>query len=321
MTKSYPSYLKTFQDSALSKRIKEAYKSLENCQICPRKCGVNRLNGEKGFCRVGINPVVCSYMPHHGEEPPISGNKGSGTIFFSYCNLKCVYCQNYQFSQEEEGQEISVEKLCEYMLSLQDLDCHNINLVTPTHFMPQIIKALALAIPKGLEIPLVYNTSGYELPQIIKMLDGIIDIYLADMRYADNKNSLKYSQAPDYPFYNQEAVKEMYKQVGESEFDNNGVIKKGLIIRHLVLPENISGTEKITQFISESLSKKVYISLMSQYQPYYKVHRYPELSRRITQEEYQEAMSCLNKYGLENGWIQDSQGLERFAGIHIKRNI
>jgi putative pyruvate formate lyase activating enzyme len=186
--------------------------------------------------------------------------------------------------------------------------------------MPQILKSLCITIQKGLNIPLVYNTSGYELPEIIKMLDGIVDIYLTDMRYADNKNSIKYSQAQDYANYNQDAVKEMYKQVSESEFDDNDVIKKGLIIRHLVLPENISGTEKIMQFISENLSRKVYISLMSQYQPYYQAHKYQELSRRITQEEYQEAIDCLNKYGLENGWVQDSRGLERFAGIHIKRN-
>jgi putative pyruvate formate lyase activating enzyme len=259
-------------------------------------------------------------MPHHGEEPPVSGYKGSGTIFFSYCNLRCVYCQNYQFSQKEEGQEISIETLSEYMINLQNLGCHNINLVTPTHFMPQILKSLYLATQKGLNIPLVYNTSGYELPGIIKMFDDIIDIYLTDMRYGDNQNSIKYSQAPDYADYNQEAVKEMYKQVPESTFDENGIIKKGLIIRHLVLPENIAGTEKIMKFISENLSKKIYISLMSQYQPYYQAHKYQELSRRITQEEYQEAIDCLNKYGLENGWVQDSRGLERFAGIHIKRN-
>lgn len=318
---NYPSYLKDFYNSTLSKKIEESYKLLENCQICPRKCRVNRLNNEKGFCRVGLNPKVCSYMPHRGEEPAISGNRGSGTIFFSYCNLKCIYCQNYHFSQEGEGEEITIEKLSDFMLELQKIGCHNINLVTPTHFMPQILRALKIAIEKGLKIPLVYNTSGYELPEIIKILNGIIDIYLVDMRYADNKNALKYSQAQDYPHYNQESVKEMYRQVGESEFDENKIIRKGLIIRHLVLPENISGAEKIMQFISKHLSKKVYISLMSQYQPYYQAYRYPEIARRISQEEYQQAVNYLSKYGLKNGWTQDSYGLERFAGLHIKRSI
>jgi len=317
----YPIYLNSLHNSNLDKKIEEAYNLLKECQICPRKCRVNRLNNEKGFCRVGLEPVVCSYMPHHGEEPPISGTKGSGAIFFSYCNLKCVYCQNYQFSQEEEGQETSPEELSGFMLNLQKLGCHNINLVTPTHCMPQILKALKTAAEKGLNIPLVYNTSGYELPEVIKLLDGIVDIYLTDMRYADNKNSIKYSQASDYPSYNQKAVKEMYRQVGEAQFNSNGVMKKGLVIRHLVLPQDICGSDKIMRFISEEVSKRVFISLMSQYQPYYQAYKYKEISRRINENEYQRAIDCLNKYGLENGWIQDSQGLERFAGVNIKRNI
>jgi len=317
----YPIYLNSLHNSNLDKKIEEAYNLLKECQICPRKCRVNRLNNEKGFCRVGLEPVVCSYMPHHGEEPPISGTKGSGAIFFSYCNLKCVYCQNYQFSQEEEGQETSPEELSGFMLNLQKLGCHNINLVTPTHCMPQILKALKMAAEKGLNIPLVYNTSGYELPEVIKLLDGIVDIYLTDMRYADNKNSIKYSQASDYPSYNQKAVKEMYRQVGEAQFNSNGVMKKGLVIRHLVLPQDICGSDKIMRFISEEVSKRVFISLMSQYQPYYQAYKYKEISRRINENEYQRAIDCLNKYGLENGWIQDSQGLERFAGVNIKRNI
>ncbi|MDD5356418.1 MAG: radical SAM protein, partial [Candidatus Omnitrophica bacterium] len=208
-----------------------------------------------------------------------------------------------------------------FMLSLQKMGCHNINLVTPTHCMPQILKALKMAAEKGLNIPLAYNTSGYEFPGIIRILDGIVDIYLTDMRYADNKNSIKYSQAPEYPDYNQESVKEMYRQVGESQFGDDGVIKKGLIIRHLVLPQDICGSDKIMRFISEKISKKVYISLMSQYQPYYQAYKYKEISRRINKTEYQNAIDCLNKYGLENGWIQDSQGLERFAGVNIKRNV
>ena len=318
---NYPRYLKSFNDSTLKEKIKQAYKLLESCVICPRKCKVNRIKDKKGFCRVGIEPVVCSFMPHLGEEPPISGTKGSGTIFFSFCNLKCIYCQNHHFSQDGAGEVVSIERLSDIMINLQESGCHNINLVTPTHIMPQILKTLEIAIKKGLKIPLVYNTSGYELPEIIKILDGIIDIYLADMRYADNNYSIKYSQALDYPFFNQESVKEMYRQVGVGELDENGIIKSGLVIRHLVLPENISGTEKIMQFIKRKLSNKVYVSLMSQYNPYYQAYRYPEIARRITKKEYQTAIDYLKKYGLENGWTQDSHGLERFAGVNIKKNI
>jgi len=317
----YPSYLKSYADSSLKKKIDKTYKMLENCQICPRRCKVNRLKDQKGFCRVGVNPIVCSFMSHHGEEPPVSGRRGSGTIFFSYCNLKCQYCQNYSFSQNGEGEEVTLEKLSDFMLYLQNLDCHNINFVTPTHVMPQILKALYIAIEKGLKIPIVYNTSGYELPEIIKILDGIVDIYLVDMRYSDNKHSEKFSKASDYPHFNQKAVKEMHRQVGDAEFDDNGIIKSGLIVRHLVLPNDISGTEKTMKFISKDISKNTFISLMSQYSPYYQAHNYPEISRRITKQEYQQAMECLHKYGLENGWIQDSYGLERFAGVNIKRNI
>lgn len=319
--KKYPSYLESFDKSQLKTKTAQVYKLLESCTICPRKCKVNRLNNEKGFCAVGLDPMVYSYMPHHGEEPPVSGTRGSGTIFFSFCNLRCVYCQNYHFSQEGEGESVSFEQLSEFMLTLQHRGCHNINLVTPTHLMPQILKALYIAIEKGLNIPLVYNTSGYELPEIIKILDGIVDIYLVDMRYADNQYSIKYSQAKDYPHYNQLSVKEMHRQVGDAEIDNNNIIKSGIIIRHLVLPNGLSASEEIIKFISKELSKKTYVSLMSQYQPYYQAYKYPEISRRITKEEYQQAIDCLKKYGLENGWIQDSYGRDRFAGVNIKKNI
>jgi len=187
--------------------------------------------------------------------------------------------------------------------------------------MPQILKALYVSIEKGLNIPLVYNTSGYELPEIIQLLDGIVDIYLVDMRYSDSQYSEKYSHASDYPYVNQEAVKEMHRQVGDAEFDDSGIIKKGIIVRHLVLPNNVSGTDKIMEFISKEISKNTYISLMSQYTPYYNAHNYPEISRRLTKEEYQNAVDCLGKYGLENGWTQDSYGLERFAGVNIKKKI
>jgi putative pyruvate formate lyase activating enzyme len=314
----YPSYLEAYQNGKLTQAAGRAFKLLASCVICPRKCKVNRLKDEKGFCKTGLKPKIYSFTSHHGEEPPISGNKGSGTIFFSNCNMHCVYCQNYEFSQEGQGREVDFAALVDIMLELQELGCHNINFVTPTHVMPQILKTLELAIPKGLKIPLVYNTGGYESAEIIKLLDGIVDIYLPDMRYADALAALKYSLAPDYPKYNQEALKEMQRQVGVAEIDDEGIIKRGVIIRHLVLPEGISGSEKIMRFIAGALSQDTYISLMSQYSPYYKAGRFKEIDRRITRQEYDAAQKAMQKYGLANGWTQESYGLKKFAGVNIK---
>lgn len=314
----YPIYLGPCQNGNLAALITAAFKMLESCCICPRKCKVNRLKNEKGYCKTGLKPKVCSFMPHHGEEPPISGKRGSGTIFFSYCNMSCAYCQNYQFSQLDEGREVDFEELADFMLKLQDAGSHNINLVTPTHVMPQILKSLKIAATKGLKIPLVYNTGGYELPEVIKLLDGIVDIYLPDMRYSREETAIKYSNAPGYPKYNQEAVKEMHRQVGVANIDSNGIIIKGLIIRHLVLPNNIAGTDDTMRFIAQKISKDTYISLMSQYFPCYKAKDIREICRRITYEEYENAKVSMEKYGLHNGWTQDSYGLQRFAGTNIK---
>ena len=314
----YPAYLESYNNGALESVVEKTFNMLKCCCICPRKCKVNRLNDERGFCRVGLKPKVASFMPHQGEEPPISGQAGSGTIFFSGCNMACLYCQNYEFSQLGEGREVEFEELANFMLQLQGMGCHNINLVTPTHVMPQILKALQLAIPQGLKIPIVYNTGGYELPEIIKLLDGIVDIYLPDMRYADNEMAIKYSSAPEYPGLNQAALKEMHQQVGVAEIDEEGIIKRGVIIRHLVLPDNISGTDKIMRFIKEALSKDTYVSLMSQYFPCYKAKQSREISRRITDQEYGDALATMEKHGLYNGWTQEGRGLERFAGVNIK---
>jgi len=314
-------YLESYNNGKLNNIIDKTFKMLESCCICPRICKVNRLNDKKGFCRISLKPKVCSFMPHHGEEPPISGQRGSGTIFFSGCNMACVYCQNYEFSQLDEGREVGFEELATFMLQLQGMGCHNINLVTPTHVMPQILESLKLAIPKGLKIPLVYNTGGYECLKMIKLLETIVDIYLADMRYADNDMAVKYSSAPDYPKFNQAALKEMHRQVGVAKIDNEGIITRGVIIRHLILPNNVSGTDKIMRFIKDELSKDTYISLMSQYFPCYKANQFPEISRRITYQEYEVALASMEKYGLHNGWIQEDRGLERFAGINIKRAL
>ena len=317
-----PAYLEAYNNGILDRAIAQTREILSSCAICPRKCRVNRLKDQKGFCKTGEKARVYSFMAHHGEEPPVSGKRGSGTIFFSFCNMACVYCQNFEFSQQGgEGKEVTSEELANIMLELQGFGCHNINLVSPTHVMPQILQALKSAIKSGLNIPLVYNSGGYELAEIIRLMDGLIDIYLPDMRYADNETAKKYSSANDYPEYNRQAVKEMHRQSGTAEINGSGIMTKGLIIRHLVLPGDISGTDKIMKFISEELSPETYISLMSQYFPCYKSGDFPELSRRISLEEYESAQTIMEKYGLHNGWIQEAGGLDRYAGINIKPNL
>ena len=290
----------------LQSRIEAAYKLLENCRVCPRECGVNRLKDDKlGFCRSGLDPVISSVSPHHGEEPPLSGTKGSGTIFFSNCNLRCVYCQNYPISQMGNGMKRTPGELACQMVWLQDQGCHNLNLVTPTHFMPQILKAFGMAQERGFHLPIVYNTSGYESMEALRLLDGIVDIYLTDMRYSGDSASLKYSVAPHYPEINGAAVREMYHQVGNLALDEAGIAQRGLIVRHLVMPGGISGTEGVMKFLSEEISKDVYISLMSQYFPAFRAKEFKEINRRITSTEYEEARRIMEQYGLENGWVQE----------------
>jgi len=298
--------ISTISEAELEKRVEAAYRLLESCRVCPRECGVNRLKNDKlGFCRSGLNPVISSVSPHHGEEPPLSGTKGSGTIFLTNCNLRCAYCQNYPISQLGNGTERTPGELACQMIWLQEQGCHNLNLVTPTHFMPQILKALGVARERGFNLPIVYNTSGYESLEALRMLDGIVDIYLPDMRYSDDSVARTYSAAPHYPEINRAAVKEMFRQVGNLVLDEDGIATRGLIVRHLILPNGLSGTEGVMKFLEEEISKDVYISLMSQYFPAYKAHEFNKLSRRITSEEYEEAYHIMQKYGLENGWIQD----------------
>jgi putative pyruvate formate lyase activating enzyme len=290
----------------LEHRIESAYQLLESCRVCPRECGVNRLKNDKlGFCRSGLNPVISSVSPHHGEEPPLSGTKGSGTIFFTNCNLRCVYCQNYPISQMGNGAERTPGELACQMLWLQEEGCHNLNLVTPTHYVPQILKALGIARDRGFNLPIVYNTSGYDSVETLKLLDGIVDIYLPDMRYNDNSVALRYSVALHYVEVNRAAIKEMYRQVGNLSVDEKGIASRGLIIRHLVLPGGLSGTEGVMKFLAEEISRDVYISLMSQYFPAYKTGDFPEINRRIQEQEYDEAYDAKMKYGLKNGWVQE----------------
>jgi putative pyruvate formate lyase activating enzyme len=294
----YPSYL-NLGKKELKRRIEKLFKILESCEICPRKCHVNRLKGEKGYCQLGYLPMVSAYHPHFGEETPLVGRYGSGTIFMTSCNLSCVYCQNYEISQLRIGEEISFERLAEMMIELQNLGCHNINLVTPTPQVLAILKSLEIAIDKGLKIPLVYNTSSYDSLEVLKLLDGIIDIYLPDARYSDDKIALKYSNASNYFEIMKKAIKEMHRQVGDLVINEEGIAIRGLIIRHLVLPNGLAGSEKIFEFIAKEVSKNTFLNIMDQYWPAYKAHQYPELSRRITKEEFQEAINLAKKFGLK----------------------
>ncbi|MBZ9569687.1 radical SAM protein [Patescibacteria group bacterium] len=294
----YPSYLNLPREE-LNLRIGKLFKILENCEICSRKCHINRLKGGKGFCKLGRLPMVSAFHSHFGEESVLVGSFGSGTIFFTSCNLACVYCQNYEISQLRVGKEISSERLAEMMINLQNRGCHNINLVTPTPQVPQIIRALAIAIDKGLKIPLVYNTSAYDSIEVLKLLDGIIDIYMPDTKYSDDKIALKYSNAPRYSEIMEKAIKEMHKQVGDLTLDGNKIAIRGLLIRHLVFPNNLAGSEKIFEFLAKEIGSDTFLNIMDQYRPYFKAFEFPELSRRITTEEYQEAIALAKKAGLK----------------------
>lgn len=289
----------------LRNRVNEALKSLASCKLCPRECGVNRLKDERGFCKPGRKLVVSSYSPHFGEEPPLTGLHGSGTIFFTSCNMRCVFCQNYQISQGGIGDEVSEEELARMMLLLQRLGCHNINLVSPTHFVPQIIRGIELAKSQGLTLPFVYNTNGYDSLETLNILDGIIDIYLPDIKYADDKMAQKYSFAKDYVYHSRQAIKEMLRQVGNLEVDQKGIARRGLIVRHLVLPDNIAGTYECLAFLAQEVSKEVRISLMAQYNPLYKAEEFPEINRKITLKEYIRAKNWARELGLNNVWTQD----------------
>lgn len=300
-----PSYLYLLEKGELERRVEEGYNLLESCRVCPRCCRVNRLVDEKGFCRSGFLPIVASYTLHHGEEPPLSGNMGSGTIFFSNCNMHCVYCQNYPISQLGAGRVIALEDLSNMMLNLQERGAHNINLVTPSHFVPQIIGALVLSARAGLSIPLVYNTSGYDGLDSIRLLEGVCDIYLTDFRYSDSHMALKYSGTEDYPQVIRRAIREMYRQVGDLTMSPEGIAHRGLIVRHLILPNDIACTRKVLHYLFSEVSSQLYLSIMGQYFPAYKALDYPELGRRISWDEHQAALEIIDQIGISNGWIQE----------------
>ncbi|MBN2190557.1 MAG: radical SAM protein [Candidatus Aureabacteria bacterium] len=280
------------------------YARLEKCDLCPRKCNVNRLEGQKGFCRLASGVKVASVSVHRGEEPPISGTKGSGTIFFSSCNMRCVFCQNHMISQSDSGNALTEEELAEVMLKLQQKGVHNINLVTPSHLVAQITKALAAAYKKGLKLPVVYNSGGYDSEDVLRELEGIVDIYMPDMKYSSSDESSLYSGASDYPEVNKAAVTEMYRQTGNLVLDSDNIAVRGLLIRHLVLPDTVSGTGGILDFVAKNISADAYISLMSQYFPEYKSGEFRRINRGLSDEEYGLAVRCFHDSGLHNGWLQ-----------------
>jgi len=294
----HPSYIKLYETGELQKRIDALNMILEDCHLCPRNCRVNRFKGEKGVCKVGSLPMVSSFHAHFGEEKPLVGRYGSGTIFLTYCNLKCLFCQNYDISHLGEGREVSLKELGDMMISLMRQGCHNINFVTPTHQTAQIVSALPYAIERGLGIPLVYNCGGYEFLETIKLLDGIFDIYMPDFKYGSNESAKKLSAAPDYVEITKVAIKEMHKQVGDLKMDKRGIAERGLLIRHLVLPEGLAGTWEVMKFIATEISKNTYINIMDQYRPCYKAFEHPPMNRRITGEEFEEAVRIAREEGL-----------------------
>jgi putative pyruvate formate lyase activating enzyme len=303
-----PRYLELHKSGELVRRVEALEARLTRCNICPRQCFVNRVEGKRGVCHTGVLPIVSTVCAHRGEEPALSGTRGSGTIFFGNCNMSCVYCQNYQISQDPEGQrsnEISCTELARHMMHLQDdLHCHNINLVSPSHLVPQIARAVLEAVPMGLCLPLVYNTGGYDFLETVKQLDGMIDIYLPDLRYASDRWAMRFSHAPMYVRSARAAIKEMYRQVGDLEVDDENIAVKGVIVRQLILPGNLAGTEDSLAWLAAEVSPTIAVSIMSQYFPTHKAKEVPELARTITAEEYSSVVKTLDRLGMENGWLQ-----------------
>ncbi len=291
-------YLK-LSKKELEVKTNNALEILKNCVLCPRNCAVDRTSGEKGFCKTGNKPFVSSWNPHFGEERPLIGRHGSGTIFFTHCNLGCLFCQNWTISHRGEGNIVSCDALADTMLTLQHYGCHNINFVTPTHQVPVILRSLGIAIEKGLKVPLVYNCGGYESVDTLKILDGIIDIYMPDFKYADPGAAMKYSRAQDYPRVAKAAIKEMHRQVGDLVMDSRGIALRGLLIRHLVLPEGLAGTREIVRFLAEEISPDTYTNIMAQYYPCYQAVNSPPLDRRLTGEEYSKAVKAARDAGLK----------------------
>ena len=314
-----PKFLELFRNGELENRVLQLEKLLESCTVCPKDCGNNRLKDEIAACYSGRLPIVSSYTAHFGEEPVLSGKNGAGNIFFGNCNLRCVYCQNYQISQtwkEQKRNEISFERLAEMMLELQAKGCHNIGFVSPTHFVPQLVRAILIAAENGLNLPIVYNTNAYDSVEVLRLLDGIVDIYLPDLKYAENDAGFQYSKVRDYAKFSRLAIKEMFRQTGDKLiFDENGLLQKGLVIRLLVLPNDLAGIEENLRWIRDELSPKVAISLMAQYYATNKAstdERYILLSRRISEREWFSAIAHLEELGMEEGFMQEYESASHY---------
>jgi putative pyruvate formate lyase activating enzyme len=299
---SIPSYITLHEKGELRQRIKLLKEFLKECRLCPRECRVNRLDGEAGVCQAGSELMVSSAFPHFGEEPPLVGYQGSGTIFLTHCNLRCIFCQNYDISHLGGGERITSSDMVRNMIRLQEMGCHNINFVTPTHYAPQIVGSLLEAIEKGLRLPIVYNCSGYESMEVIRLLEGIVDIYMPDVKYLDEKHSKRFSNAPDYPEVIKKILKEMHRQVGDLTTNAKGIAERGLLIRHLVMPNEVASSEAVLKFIAEEISVHSYVNIMDQYRPEYRAHEYPEINRRITHKEYMEAIQWAKHYQLYRGF-------------------
>jgi len=298
-------YFQLAQSGELKKRGEKLWEMMSSCTLCPRECGAERLEGERGFCEANSTLEIASYHPHFGEEAPLVGRGGSGTIFLSNCNLRCVFCINWEISQGGEGEKKSIDDMAAMMLYLQQIGCININVVTPTHYSAHIVLALDKAVKKGLRVPFVYNTCGWEKIEVLKILDGIVDIYLPDYKYSDSKMAEKYSSDADtYAELTREALLEMHRQVGVAKPASDGKMYRGLMIRHLVMPNNVSGTKEVVRWIAQNLTKDTYINIMSQYRPMYKAFDYQEISRRLTNEEYRNAVMWAKEAGLTNLDIQ-----------------
>ena len=303
--KMIPSYIAAARAGALRRAADSLEDRLSPCRLCPHRCGAKRINGDPGKCRLGAEILIENAAPHFGEEPPLVGVRGSGTIFFSSCNLTCVFCQNFKISQSREGCKVTPRQLAQIMLGLQNIGCHNINCVTPTHVIAGIVRALEYAVSEGLAIPIVYNCGGYESAETLRLLEGIIDIYMPDIKYSSDTEALRYSGAPEYWERVQETILEMHRQVGDLKLDPYGIAERGLIIRHLVMPGRIAGTSRVLDFIARRVSKSSYVNVMDQYRPHFRARKIPELCRPITRSEYIEALATAHRNGLSRGLPAD----------------
>ncbi|MCX8044667.1 MAG: radical SAM protein [Desulfobacterota bacterium] len=316
-----PGFVYLWRKRALQRIADKLFSLFSPCRLCPWHCMAERLRGARGRCTAGATVRIAKAIAHYGEEPVISGTRGSGTIFFSHCNLSCCFCQNYQISHEGLGTDISVSKLADMMITLQEQGCHNINLVSPTHYLPFIVAALESAAARGLYLPIVYNSNGYEESAVLQLLDGIIDVYLPDMKYADDTTAARLSGARSYTEINRAAIDEMVRQTGYLNVDDEGIACRGTIIRHLVLPADLSGTERILRTIRNRYGRFAPVSLMAQYRPCYAAERFPELSRRLSPEEYDRAVAVLESLNFEYGWTQDYEMLDdRFVPDFTKKD-